>query len=118
MSILIVISNNILTLIIKNLTLLEKHDTLTSLKLSTSFKLTLAKFSNTCIIPLICNHHLENWFDNGGLVINVFFIMITISIIDPLLSIYDIPGLWRRIQRWREKKKGNKSFMKQIEANK
>ncbi len=45
----------------------------------------LARFVNTAIVLVIVNIGSEKWFDQGGLVSELFSIMISISFVDPVL---------------------------------
>jgi len=54
-SIIILLINYCLLLLIKKLTEYERHRTYTAYNFSVAFKLTLAQFLNTAIIPVIIN---------------------------------------------------------------
>ena len=45
----------------------------------------LARFVNTAIVPVIINIKSDMWFNEGGLVSDLFSIMISISFVDPVL---------------------------------
>jgi hypothetical protein len=45
----------------------------------------LARFVNTAIVLVIVNIRSEKWFDQAGLVSELFSIMISISFVDPVL---------------------------------
>jgi hypothetical protein len=72
-------------LVVRYLTQKERHETHTASNLSVAVKLTLARFVNTAIIPVIVNVRKDRWFVDGGLVSDIFFIMISISFIDPIV---------------------------------
>lgn len=63
----------------------EKQRTHTANNLSVAVKLALVRFVNTAIVPVIINVKSDRWFVDGGLVSDIFFIMISISFIDPIL---------------------------------
>lgn len=63
----------------------EHNETQTTHNLSISLKLTLARFVNTSIIPIIVNIDIKKWFVSGGLVSDIFYIVILINVLDPLL---------------------------------
>ena len=63
----------------RNLSAKEKHETLTAYNLSVAFKLTFARFINTAIVPVIVNISSDKWFNEGGLVSDIFSIMISQS---------------------------------------
>ena len=81
----IIIINNLLKIIVKYLTTKEKHETNTAFNLSLAVKLMLARFVNTAIVPVIINTKIGEWFSEGGLVSDLFSIMVSISVIDPIL---------------------------------
>lgn len=64
---------------------MEKHETYTAYNLSVAFKLTFARFINTSIVPIVINVTTSRWFVDGGLVSDIFYVMISISFLDPLL---------------------------------
>jgi len=63
----------------------ERHETYTAYNLSVAFKLGLVRFVNTAIIPVLINLKSERWFVDGGLVSDIFSIMVSISFVDPAL---------------------------------
>ena len=81
----IIIVNNLLRWIVKYMTFKERHATHTAFNLSVALKLVLVRFVNTAIVPVIVNVHSESWFVNGGLVSDMFSIMISIAFIDPIV---------------------------------
>ena len=40
----------------------EKYETLTAMDISVAFKLTLARFVNTAIVPIMVNGDASKWF--------------------------------------------------------
>jgi len=81
----IILINIILKSVVRYLTSKERHETYTAYNLSVALKLMIARFVNTAIVPVIINIRLELWFNEGGLVQDLFSIMISISFIDPVL---------------------------------
>jgi hypothetical protein len=81
----IILINNILKWVVKYLTEKERHETYTAFNISIAIKLMLARFVNTAIVPVIINIQSDMWFNEGGLVSDLFSIMISISFIDPVL---------------------------------
>jgi hypothetical protein len=69
---------------IKSLTEYEYHRTHTAFNLSVGIKLTIARFVNSAIVPVIINKQKDKWFADGGLVFDIFTVMIMIAIIDPI----------------------------------
>jgi hypothetical protein len=47
-------------------------------------KLTIARFVNSAIVPVIINTDKDKWFTDGGLVFDIFTVMIMIGIADPI----------------------------------
>jgi len=78
-SIVIVAINQLLGKIVRTLSVKEKHETYTAYNLSVAFKLTFARFINTAIVPCIVNIKVGQWFREGGLVSDIFSIMISLS---------------------------------------
>jgi hypothetical protein len=75
--------------IVRTLSVREKHETLTAYNISVAIKLTLTRFINTAILPVIVNISSDKWFNQGGLVSDIFSIMISLSFKDPVTSIID-----------------------------
>ncbi|CAI2378511.1 unnamed protein product [Moneuplotes crassus] len=116
-SFLIAAINIFLGRVIRMLTSYEHHETYTKYHLSVAFKLTIAMFINTGVIPLFVNFGRANWFDSGGLMVDVFYIVITISLISPFSYLFDPAYLIRLCKRWNEERKGEKSKLTQRQAN-
>ena len=66
-AIVIVVINKSLIWVVRFLSIREKHETVTAYNLSCSIKLTLARFINTAIVPVIINVTTDKWFNEGGL---------------------------------------------------
>ncbi len=81
----IILINNLLKWVVRYLTSKERHETYTAYNLSIAVKLMLARFVNTAIVPVIINIKSDMWFNEGGLVSDLFSIMISISFVDPVL---------------------------------
>jgi len=46
----------------------------------------LAKFCNSAVVPFFINYDkIDTWYDKDGLVENMFFIMVGMTIVDPVL---------------------------------
>jgi hypothetical protein len=58
---------------------------MTAYNLSVAMKLVLVRFANTAIVPIIVNIKSERWFVDGGLVSDIFSIMISLAFVDPIL---------------------------------
>ena len=114
----IIFINTLLKNVVVYLTAFERHETRTAYNLSVAMKLVIARFVNTAIVPVIVNIYSSRWFIDGGLVSDIFSIMISISFIDPIVQLMNIEGNIKRFMAWRELKKGKESRITQLEANK
>lgn len=80
----------ILRNVVRKMSTYEKHDTWTANSVSIAFKLTVARFVNTSIIPLIINSTFDSWIKTGGLVTNMFYLMFSIAFLDPFLYLINM----------------------------
>lgn len=94
-SFVIIIVNTSLRTIVRTLSIKESHETYTEYNLSVAFKLTFCRFVNTAIVPVIVNLTSDRWFVDGGLVTDIFSIMISVSFIDPVMCILDVGAVMR-----------------------
>lgn len=78
-SIVILVVNEALSWVVKTLSIKEKHETYTAYNLSVAFKMTFARFINSAVVPCIVNISSDKWFNEGGLVSDIFSIMISLS---------------------------------------
>jgi hypothetical protein len=60
--------NRVLTVVTEKLTEFEKHETKTANNLSTAIKLTISKFANTSLVPVLVNLTLNEWNLNSKLI--------------------------------------------------
>jgi hypothetical protein len=103
--------------VIKTLTFFEKRFTHTSWELSLVYKLSLAKFLNTCLIPIVGYSSDEEWFGKNGLVEEVHMVIFAI-IAGEILRICLYPKfVWKWIVRTIETRRGEQSNITQKEAN-
>jgi hypothetical protein len=91
--------NTFLKVVIRRFSLFEKHDTYTSHNISVAFKLTLARFINSAIVPLLINRQFDDWNKDGGLASKIFFLTISISFVDPFLYLINIPYQIKKVKR-------------------
>ena len=84
-SVIIVVINILLTTVVRQLSIKEKHETYTAYNLSVAFKLTYARFINSSIVPIVVHMPDKKWFANGGLVPDMFYILLSLAFLDPLL---------------------------------
>ena len=78
--------NNCIRIVIRLLTAKENHFSWTANNISVAYKQTFAMFLNSAILSLIVNSRngSDKWFIDGGLVVDMFYITISISFIPPL----------------------------------
>ncbi|CAI2368266.1 unnamed protein product [Moneuplotes crassus] len=115
---LVIFVNLLLCKIVRTLSYYERHETHTKYHLSVAIKLTIAMFANTVLIPYISN--VGGFYGDTfrTLVIDVFFISLSVSFITPLVYLFDPAYLFKLFKRWREERKGEKSMLTQKQANK
>lgn len=58
--------------------------------MSVAFKLAIARFVNTAIVPTVVNAAVENWFTSAGLVSDYFSIMVGVAFTTPVLYVLDV----------------------------
>ena len=68
-------------------------------------------------MPVIVNISSERWFVDGGLVSDMFSIMVSIALVDPLSYIIDADYIQKRFLRWYCRRKGENCPLTQAEAN-
>lgn len=96
---------------------MERHETYTDYNLSVALKLTIARFINSSIVPLVANIALEDWFDDGGLVSTIFYVILSLSFLDPLMDFVSPFYMIRLIKRCLSRSSGRNSVMSQADAN-
>lgn len=67
-SIVIMSVNTNLRKVIRELTIKEKHETYTAYNISVATKLTITRFFNSAIVPVLVNVYSGDWFKDGGLI--------------------------------------------------
>ena len=116
-SILIAIINMIVVFIIPILVKLEKRISLTDYHSSASFKLALAQFLNTALIPLIVNWKAGSYFVSNGLINQVALNWVFLIFVTPIVEIFDPLNILKKIRVCIARSKGDKSELMQSEAN-
>lgn len=116
-SFVIIATNVSLAQIVRTLSIKEAHVTYTSYNLSVAFKLAIARFVNTAIVPTVVNYLHTKWFTNGGLASDYFSIMISVSFINPVTYLVDPGVIVSKIMRWYYKSQGDKCLLTQAELN-
>ena len=89
----------------------EKHSTYSDYNISVAYKLISARFVNTALIPIVVNIATMYWFNDGGMVSDFFYIMLTASFFTPMLYYFDPFYVIRQVKRCLEKRKGANSTM-------
>jgi hypothetical protein len=67
-SIVIMSVNTNLRKVIRELTIKERHETYTAYNISVATKLTITRFFNSAIVPVLVNVYSGDWFKDGGLI--------------------------------------------------
>jgi len=100
-SLVIVMTNKSLLKVVVALSNKERHMTLTNLNLSIATKLASARFINSALVPIVVNFGFEEWFVQGGLAQDVSYLILFISIGDPILAYLDVFWFLRLFKRWK-----------------
>lgn len=95
----VVFINVVLGRIIRILSAYEQHETYSKYHISVASKLTIATFINTGIVPLLVNFGKDNWFDRGGLSVDIFYNMLSISFLGPLFYLLNPVYFVKRIKQ-------------------
>ncbi|CAD8065296.1 unnamed protein product [Paramecium sonneborni] len=122
-SFIISILNNIMGLLMKKFVFLELHSTQTEFNISFANKLGIAQFINTAIIPLLVNIVLndqdiltQTWKD-GGLISDVYLVLIMNAIFPWLFNLFDPYHFYRQYRIRKSQNQGQNCALTQREAN-
>lgn len=110
-SFIIVVVNIALRTVVRKFSMMEHHETYTAYNLSVAFKLTFARFVNTSIVPIVVNVAHDYWFIDGGLISDIFYVMISISFLDPILYFFDPFYMMRLTKRSIQRRKGTNCLL-------
>jgi flagellar biosynthesis protein FlhB len=116
-SFLVVFINVVLGRIIRILSAFEKHETYSKYHLSVAMKLTVAMFINTGVVPLFVNFGKGNWFNSGGLMVDIFYNTLSVSFLSPIFYFFNPAYFIKKYMMFREERKGDNSKMTQRQAN-
>ena len=116
-SVIIMIINVIVIIVMPILTKLEHHISVTDYQSSTSFKLAIAQFINSALVPLLINYKAKSYFSANGLIDQVLFNWVFLLFTTPLIEIFDVPNIISHIRMCSAQRKGNESELMQSEAN-
>ena len=114
-SILIVFTNLVLAITIRRFSLLELHKTYTNYDSAVFIKLSTSMFLNTVVIPILV--HWGNWYESGGLVQEVYNILIASAILPPFFVLCGPKIVLRKIKQFVELRKNENSLLCQKEAH-
>ena len=76
----IVFVNSNLLNVIRYLSVREKHETYTAYNISVATKLTITRFFNSAIVPVLVNIYSGDWFKDGGLISKTFTLLLSLGI--------------------------------------
>jgi hypothetical protein len=110
--------NTNLRKVIRDLTIKEKHETYTAYNISVAAKLTITRFFNSAIVPVAVNVYAGDWFKDGGLISDIFTLMISLSFIRPIKEGLNLGAILRFLKKKYYLNQGEKCLLTQEEANK
>lgn len=83
----------------------ERPHSITDLNISVAIKLTIAMFFNTALVTLIVNYDWSvDWFQSGGLVQSVTYILFSNAFISPLIYLFSPVVLAHKLRMYKVKK--------------
>ena len=97
----VMVINSSLRKVIRKLTIREKHETYTAYNISVASKLTITRFFNSAIVPVLVNTYsgAEKWFEDAGLMSDVFMLMVSLSFIRPIKEMLNIGTFYRFLKK-------------------
>ena len=97
----VMVINSSLRKVIRKLTIREKHETYTAYNISVASKLTITRFFNSAIVPVLVNTYsgAEKWFEDAGLISDVFMLMVSLSFIRPIKEMLNIGTFYRFLKK-------------------
>lgn len=96
----IAVINFVIRISLRYLTYVEKNTSHSDFYLSYSFKLMIALFCNTALLPIAVAYFTEQWSDKGILISNSFIFFISNSIVTPLLVLVNPQYYINWLMRW------------------
>lgn len=91
--------NTNLRKIIRDLSIREKHETYTAYNISVAAKLTITRFFNSAIVPVLVNVYSGDWFQDGGLISDIFTLMVALSFIRPIKEVLNVGAVIRFLKK-------------------
>jgi len=77
--VIVIVNANLLT-VIRYLSARERHETYTAYNISVATKLTITRFFNSAIMPVVVNVYSGDWFKDGGLISTTFTLLLSLGI--------------------------------------
>lgn len=99
-SILLFLLNAVLSKLVRLLTRLEMHDTWSDYTRSVTNKLIFIVCLNTIVIPFVVNSDMDDWYDNGGLAEDIFYVIVANAIIPSLAAIINLGHIFKLLKRY------------------
>lgn len=99
------ILNFIINIVLEILTKFEKNISYSSYYLSYSYKLMIATFCNTALLPIAVAYFTSTWENKGILINNAFIFFLTNAFVTPVLFFIDISYILKIGNRWLLNKK-------------
>jgi hypothetical protein len=103
--------NTNLRKVIRNLTEREKHETYTAYNISVATKLTVTRFFNSAIVPVLVNAYAGDWFKEGGLIADIFTLLISLSFTRPIKEILNLGAIITFFKKKYYMKQGEKCLL-------
>ena len=85
--------------VIRTLTEREKHETYTAYNISVATKLTITRFCNSAIVPVLVNAYAGDWFNDDGLISDVFTLLISLSFTRPIKEALNLGAITRYLKK-------------------
>jgi hypothetical protein len=98
------------------MTSLEKDYTVTNIQASLAIKIIFAQMINTIFTPVIIAYYIKTstgFYKVGGLVDNIFMTSISLSIVPPLLTLFDPYEYFMSLRRCLKKRSTSKLYQSQ-----
>ena len=114
-SIAVVVINMILGFTIRKFAQLEMQKTYTDYDTSVMVKLTISMFLNTAVVAMV--YHWGNWYDVGGMTVEVYNILIANAVVQPALTLFSPALVFKKLKQCFALRHTENSLLSQQEAN-
>ena len=121
LSLFVMFYNQVLSVLIQVLTKFEMHATWSDYQSSLTNKLCLFLCVNTVYLPLYIHSYSQNWYKDGGLAEDIFWLSVINAIVPNIMYALDIPHLLKVVRKKLIERKAAKEAtlkMNQADANK